>query len=152
MKRVLVWILCITICFGMFVLVGCGSSEDSESADSSNSVDLPITVEDNDIFTFEITDRDDFWGDYTFRITNKSDQDITFEADNGVINDSTTVDLFIYSDISAGTNTKDTFYLDETDLSDFGDDEELTMKIPYKLINSNFDEISSGEIEFVIPR
>lgn len=150
-KRI-IWLLCAVLCLGMLTFFGCGSSEEEAAAEEDSSAQFPITVEDNEYFTFEITDRDDFWGDYTYRITNKMDKDITFEADKGVVNGQTSVDVFIYEDIAAGTNAKESFYLAEEELSDFSEDEELTMKIDYNLIDSDFEDITSGSFEFVIPR
>ncbi|MDO4175962.1 MAG: hypothetical protein Q4D99_00595 [Bacillota bacterium] len=147
----LIWLLCAILCLGMLAFVGCGSSEETASEEDAGT-QFPITVEDNDYFTFEITDRDDLWGEYTYRITNKTDRDFTLDAEKAVVNGKTTVDVFIYQDVAAGTNAKEVFYLDEDDLSEFGEDEELTMKIDYSLFDSDYNDITSGSFEFVIPR
>lgn len=144
------WILCTVLCIGVLAFAGCGA--EGEASEEDAGAQFPVTVEDNDYFTFEITDRDDLWGEYTCRITNKTDQDFTFETTKAVINDKSTVDVFIYKDITAQTNAKETFFLDQDELEDFGEDEELTMKIDYSLIDTDFEDISSGSFEFVIPR
>ncbi len=150
MKRRLVWLLCAVLCLSMISFVGCGSSE--ETSEEKSDVQFPITVEDNEYFTFEITGRDDFWGDYTYKITNKTDKDFTFDGEKAVINDETTVDAFIYSDVAAGTNAKETFYLSEEDLSEYADGQELTMTVQYNLFDSDYSDITSGSFDFVIPK
>ncbi len=62
-----------------------------------------MTIEDNEYFKFEIVENDEAWGESTYKITNKTDQDITFDGEKAIINGSTTVDAFIYSDLAAGS-------------------------------------------------
>ena len=44
------------------------------------------------------------------------------------------------------------FYLDDEELSDFGEDEELVMTVQYNVYNSDFDDITPGSFDFTIPR
>lgn len=155
-------ILCMSL--SVFLFTGCGEEESGSGGVSATEEgsgeetaekesEFPIVVEDNDNFKFEITARDDFWGDYSYKVTNKMDKDITFEADKGIINGETTVDLFIYTDLAAGTSANDTFYLSEEDLRDYGDGEEVTMSIQYKVIDEeSFEDITSGSFDFNITK
>lgn len=150
MKRnKLIWMLVAVLCMSMVAFVGCGSSEETEETENSP---YPMTVEDNDYFTFEIVDRDDFWGEYTYKVTNKTDQDITLDGEKAIINGDTTVDAFIYADMAANTSTKDCFYLDEEDVGDYEDGEDLTMTVQYCVYNSDFDTITSGSFDFTISK
>lgn len=162
MKKSFLIVICMIMCFsmGLFMLTGCGEEEPDSSGVSATEEgnaeeateeesEFPIVLADNENFKFEITGCDDFWGDYSFKITNKMDRDITFSADKGIINGETTVDLFIYTDLAAGTSGNDTFYLGEEDLKDYSDGEEVTMSIPYTITdNDSYEDITSGEIEF----
>ena len=148
-KKRIAWLLAAVFCLSMVVFSGCGSSEEPEETAESP---YPMTIEDNEYFKFEIVENDEAWGEYTYKITNKTDQDITFDGEKAIINGSTTVDAFIYSDLAAGTSAKDTFYLDDEELSDFGEDEELVMTVQYNVYNSDFDDITSGSFDFTIPK
>ena len=146
MKKIVLVLQTLVLTFG---LCACGGGSD-ETASSEAESQFPMTVEDNDNFTFEIVENDDLWGDYTVKITNKTDQDFTFSCDNAVVNEETTIDMFIYSDIAAGTSAKDTFYLSQDDIGDYEEGTELSFAVDYKLINSDFDEIGSGTMNFTI--
>ena len=161
MKKRLLIIISMILCLsmGMFIFTGCGEEESSSSgvsATEENDEDaaaeeseFPIVVEDNDNFKFEITDSDDFWGDYSYKVTNKMDRDVIFDGEKAIINGETTVDAFIYTDLAAGTSGNDTFYLSEDDLRDYDDGEEVTMTIQYKIIDAeSYEDITSGSFDF----
>ena len=148
-------VLAFLLVIGLFACGG--SSEDSSSGGSSGDAgstateaesQFPITVADGEKFKFEILECDDFWGDYTVKITNKTDQDFTFSCDNAVVNDEATIDMFIYSDIAAGTSAKDSFMLSETDIGDYEEGTKLNFKVKYRLVNETLDEVGSGTLKF----
>lgn len=149
---------------GTFLFTGCGEEESASSGVSATEEgngeeataeesEFPIVVEDNDYFKFEITECDDFWGNYSYKVTNKMDKDIIFEGEKAVINGETTVDAFIYTDLAAGTSGNDSFYLGEEDLRDYSDGEEVTLTIQYKVIDADsYSDITSGSFDFNITK
>lgn len=166
MKKSILIVISMILCMslGMFIFTGCGEEESASSGVSATEeesgeeateekTEFPIVVEDNDNFKFEITARDDFWGDYSYKVTNKMDRDVVFEGEKAIINGETSVDAYIYADLAAGTSGNDTFYLSEEDLRDYGDGEEVTLTIQYKIYDSeSYDDITSGSFDFNITK
>ena len=151
-------IIGMVLCMGMFLFVGCGSSEESGSDEAGNDSaaaeesQYPMTVEDNDYFTFEITKYDDTWDEYTYKITNKLDKDIVFDGEKAIINGETTIDAFVYCDLAAGTSGTESFYLDDDQLADYEDGQELTLEVQYKIYDNDYEDVTSGNFDFTITK
>ena len=152
MKRKLVLICSIALIFAIGVFTGCGDSSDSGEAQADED-QFPVTIEDNDYFTLELTGVDDFWGDYQIQLTNKTDKDFNFNVEKVVANGDRTLDVFLYIEAAAGTKATDTVTFLSEDMDDYEKGDKINLDMDYTLVDpETYDDISSGTVNFDITK
>ena len=151
-KKKLILVCSIALIFALGIFTGCGESADSEEA-AADEDQFPVTIEDNDYFTLELTGVDDFWGDYKVQLTNKTDKDFNFSVEKAVANGERTLDTFIYIETAAGTKATDTVSFLSEDMDDFEKGEKISIEMKYTLVDpETFEDISSGTVKFDITK
>ena len=156
MKKFLALFLALMLCFAF---VGCGDNS-SDAPKASEPIEqeteesaYPVTLEDNDFITFEITGYDDTWDEYSYTVKNKTDKDLNFSVEKAIANDEYTVDTWVYSEIGAGTKASDTFTLDNNVMDNLGDGETVKIEFNYQLVdNDTFDTVKEGSFAFDITK
>lgn len=141
-----------------FAVTGCGGSSDTpaatgESEAEESPAEYPVTLADNDYFTFELDDYGSVMQSYDYTIKNNTDRDIIFDCEKVIVNDKYTVDTFIYSDMASGTETSDTFYLDSAQIEKIETGEKMSIKIKYSIIDNNtYDTLKEGDFTFEVTK
>lgn len=155
-KRILALMFALVMCFAV---TGCGGSSDTPAAsgesesEAEESAGYPVTLADNDYFTFELDDCGSVMQSYDYTIKNNTDKDIIFDCEKVVVNDKYTVDAFIYSDMAAGTETSDTFYLDSAQIEKIETGEKMSIKIKYSIVDNNsYDTLKEGDFTFEVTK
>lgn len=148
MKKLLS-ILCAVVCLSaMLMMAGCGESAPVE--EESTAPAYPITVEDNDLFTFEITGYDSTWDEFSYKVTNKAGKDIILDGEKVILNDDTTTDAWIYCDIAEDTSASEKFYVNDEELAD---GETGKLKVKYSITDNNtYETIDEGSFTFEISK
>lgn len=153
----------------VILLVGCGAllssgsnsngsdattkQESSEVTKESEEASYPIVVEDNDMFSLEITDAsyDSIFGETVkCKFTNKTNQNIAFNSDDAILNDKVTSNIFLYLESTANTSSSESFTIDTTDFDEFKD-KPVDVTLKYEIHNTDsYDTIDEGKITFTI--